>query len=239
MPPVSHQDPRPIEGHLRPISGGQQDKQGTDEALAAVLGGIAYALLRVFRLSAEATGFAPSLALAERQAAFAVEEHERFRAVRKRLGAITDDVDAAVARFRPALDAFYEATPINGWLEAQVFHFVGDTITADFAELFAGVVDDKTATAVREALTGRGAHDGFALEQIDRARATQADAEDRIVAVASKIVGEAINRVRDAMFASDSLEVVFGGPDAVKDAVLEILGRHRERLERLGLDRLD
>lgn len=233
---MSEQDRTPDRAPPAAASGGEQVKH---DGLAAVLGGVAYALLRVFRLSAEAIGYAPSLALAERQAAFAVEEHERFRIVRKRLGAVTADPEAAVARFRPALDAFYDATPVNGWLEAQVFHFVGDTITADFAELFAGSVDDKTAAAVREALTGRGAHEGFSLEQIDRARATQADAEDRIVAVASKIVGEAINRVRDAMFASDSLEVVFGGPDAVKDAVLEILGRHRERLERLGLDRLD
>jgi len=214
-------------------------KQGKDEALAAVLGGIAYALLRVFRLSAEGIGYAPTFSLAERQAAFAVEEHERFRILRKRLGGIVPDAEAAVARFRPALDAFYDGVPVDGWLEAQVFHYVGDTITADFADIFAGSVDQRTAAAVREALTGRGAHEAFALEQIDRARAVEPDAEDRIVAVAGKIVGEALNRVRDAMFASDSLEVVLGGPDAVKEAVLEILGRHRERLERLGLDRLD
>ena len=218
------------------VSGGEQ---GKDEAVAAVLGGIAYALLRVFRLSAEASGFAPSLALAERQAAFAVEEFERFRIVRRRLSMITADSDAAIGRFRPALDAFYDATPAGAWLEAQVFHYVGDTITADFAEIFSGHVDPRTAAAVREALTGRGAHEAFALEQIEMALTDDESAEDRIVGVAGKVVGEAINRVRDAMFASDSLEVVLGGPDAVKDVLLEILGRHRERLERLGLDRLD
>lgn len=212
---------------------------GPDEAVAAILGGTAYALLQVFRLSAQAIMYAPTLALSERQAAFAVAELERYRVIRKRLGALTGSPEAAVARFRPALDAFYEAAAVDGWLEAQVFHYVGNTITADFAEIFAGHVDAKTGAAVREALTGRGAHEAFSLEQIDHARATDPEAEDRIVRVAGRIVGEAMNRVRDAMFASDSLDVVLGGPDAVKDVVLEILGRHRERLERLGLDRLD
>lgn len=220
-------------------SAGAAAPNGTDEAVAAILGGVAHALMQVFRLSAQATTYAPTLALSERQAGFAAEELERYRIVRKRLGSLTDAPEAAVARFRPALDAFYEAATVDGWLEAQVFHYVGDTITADFAEIFAGHVDAKTAAAVREALTGRGAHEAFALEQIDHARATDPDAEDRIVRVAGRIVGEAMNRVRDAMFASDSLDVVLGGPDAVKDVVLEILGRHRERLERLGLDRLD
>lgn len=208
--------------------------------MAAILGGVAHGLIRVFQISAQAVQWAPTLALRERQAAFAVEEFERYRVVRRRLGVIASDVEASVERFRPALDAFFDAAPITGWLEAQVFHYVGDTITADFAEIFSAGVDARTAAAVREALTGRGAHEAFALEQIETARADGApDVEDRIVAVARTVVGHAMNRVREAVLASDSLEIVLGGPDAVKDCVLDLLGRHRERLERLGLDRLD
>lgn len=211
-----------------------------EEAVAAMLGAVGHALMRVFQISANAVLWAPTLPLRERQAAFAVEEFERYRIIRRRLGVITPDPEASIERFRPALDAFYDAAPVHGWLEAQVFHFVGDTITADFAEIFAAHVDARTAAAVREALTGRGAHESFALDQIEQARtANPTTAEDRIVSVARKIVGEALNRVRDALLASNSLEIVLGSPDALKDAILTILGRHRERLERLGLDQLD
>ncbi|MHB8512876.1 MAG: ferritin-like fold-containing protein [Actinomycetota bacterium] len=211
-----------------------------EEAIATVIGGVAHALIRVFAISAQAVLWAPTLSLRERQAAFAVEEYERFRVVRRRLGVISSDPEAAIERFRPALDAFYDAAPIDGWLEAQVFHYVGDTVSADFAEILTGYLDARTAASVREALTGRGAHEAFALDQIDQARvAGDPEVEKVIVATASRVVGEAINGVRDAVLASNSLEVVLGGPEGVKELVLELLGRHRERLERLGLDRLD
>ncbi|MGH2829351.1 MAG: ferritin-like fold-containing protein [Actinomycetota bacterium] len=215
------------------------EQLGRDEALAAVLGGIAHGLLRVFQIAAQAAAHAPTLALRERQAGFAVEEFERYRVIRRRLGALTASPEDAVAHFRAALDAFYDSVPPDGWLESMVFHYVGDTITADFAEIFSGYVDERTAAAVREALTGRGAHEAFALEQIERARQIEPGAEDRIVAVARKVVGDALNGVREAMLSSNTLEQVLGGPDALKELVLEVLGRHRERLERLGLDRLD
>jgi hypothetical protein len=220
------------------VAGGQ-GAVGREVALAQVVGGIAYALLRVFQISAQVTLAAPSLALRERQAAFAVEEFERYRILRKRLGVLTDAPERALDRFRPALDAFYDAAPTDSWLDAQVFHYVGDTITTDFADLFAARVDQRTAAAVRESLTGRGAHESFALAQILEALGSGEVAEDRIVSVAGKVVGDAINRVRDAVLESQSLTEVLGGEEEVKGLVLELLARHRERLERLGLDRLD
>jgi hypothetical protein len=48
-----------------------------------------------------------------------------------------------------------------------------------------------------------------------------------------------MNRFREALLSSDRIEMIFGGPDAVKECVLELLGRHRERLERLGIERVD
>lgn len=207
--------------------------------MAQVVAGIAYALLRVFQVSAQVTAVAPGLGLRDRQAAFAVEEFERYRILRRRLGVLTDRPEDALERFRTAIDAFYDVAPTSEWLDAQVFHYVGDTITADFAELFAAHVDERTAAAVREALTGRGAHESFALAQVLEALGADAGLEDRITSVAGKVVGDAINRLRDAVLESDALAVVIGGEAAVKELVLELLARHRERLERLGLDRLD
>lgn len=206
-------------------------------AVSEVIGAIAYALLRVFQVAAAATTFAPTLALRERQAAFAVEEHERFRVIRRRLAAICDDPHAAMERFRRPLDAFYAAAPTGSWLEAQVFHFVGDSITADFADMLVPHLGEKTAAAVREALADRGAHAAFALDQIQGALATGGpEVTERVGAVVGRVIGDAMTSFREAVLESDALALVVGGPDAVKELVLEILARHRERLEHIGLE---
>lgn len=211
-----------------------------EDALSEVLGAIAYALLRVFQLSAAATGTAPTISLRERQAAFAVEEFDRFRVIRRRLAALSPHPEAAMERFRGPLDAYYETASVGAWLDAQVFHFVGEAITTDFAELLAARVDDRSGQAVREALAGRGAHTAFALEQVRTALVSGGgDVQDRVRAVAGSVVGSALTHLREAVLESDALATVLGGEDEVKEMVLEILGRHRERLERLGLDHLD
>jgi tRNA-(MS[2]IO[6]A)-hydroxylase MiaE-like protein len=212
---------------------------GRDQAVAEVVGAVAYALLRVFQISAQVTLVAPNLALRERQAAFAVEEFERYRIVRRRLSVMTEDPETALARFSPTLDAFYDAAPIDAWLDAQVFHYVGDAITTDFAGIIAAHLDERTAAALREALTGRGAHESFALAEIQRALASDPSLEERVAAAAGRVVGEAMNRVRDTILVSDTLALVLGGEGEVKGLILELLARHRERLERLGLDQLD
>jgi tRNA-(MS[2]IO[6]A)-hydroxylase MiaE-like protein len=209
------------------------------EAVARIVGALAYALLRVFQLSAQAAGTAPNLALRERQAAFAVEEFERYRVLRRRLGALTPDPEGSMRQFRVALDAFFDAAPTSAWLDAQVFQYIGDAISTDFADLIAPHLDEKTAAAVREGLSGRAAHEAFALEQILVVLGQDPEAEGRVTAVTGAIVGNALGGLREAIIASDALAVVLGGEEVVKDTVLELLGRHRERLERLGLDRVD
>ena len=209
------------------------------EASARIVGALAYALLRVFQLSAAASGVAPTLALRERQAAFAVEEFERYRVIRRRLSTLTDDAEAAMGQFRGPLDAFYDAAPAGTWLDAQVFQYIGDAISADFADLIGPHLDERTAAAVREAIAGRAPHEAFALEQILFALGADPEAEARVGADTGAIVGNALGGLREAILSSDALAVLLGGEDQVKELVLELLGRHRERLERLGLDRVD
>jgi tRNA-(MS[2]IO[6]A)-hydroxylase MiaE-like protein len=222
-----------------PALHGNGGTPGEGEAVARVVGALAYALLRVFQLSAQATGAAPTLALRERQAAFAVEEFERYRVLRRRLGTLTDDPERAMSQFRGALDAFFDAAPTGAWLDAQVFQYIGDAISTDFADLISPHLDEKTAQAVREGLSGRAAHEGFALDQIHHAIGSDPEAETRVTAVTGAIVGNALGGLREAIITSDALAVVLGGEELVKEVVLELLGRHRERLERLGLDRVD
>jgi hypothetical protein len=218
---------------------GNGDLPDLKDAVARIVGALAYALLRVFQLSAVAAGSAPSLSLRERQAAFAVEEFERYGILRRRLASMTQDAEDAMAQFRGPLDAFFDAAPMSEWLDAQVFQYIGDAISTDFAELIAPHLDDKTAAAVRDGLAGRAAHEAFALEQILALLGADPPAEERVAAVTGAIVGNALGRLREAIIESDALAVVLGGEEQVKDLVLELLGRHRERLERLGLDRVD
>ncbi|MBI4730212.1 MAG: hypothetical protein HY775_12070 [Acidobacteria bacterium] len=209
-------------------------------ALAEVIGALAYGLLRVFQVTAAGTLAAPTIALRERQAAFAAEQYERYRVLRRRLGALTNDVGGAMERLRRPLDAFYGAAPTEDWTDAQVFHYIGEAITADFAGLITPFLDDRTAAAVREALVGRAAHAAFALDQVQRALASGGgEAEERVAAVAGRVIGDAISRLREGILDSDALATVLGGEEKVKELVLELLGRHRERLEMLGVDQLD
>jgi 1,2-phenylacetyl-CoA epoxidase catalytic subunit len=222
----------------REISAGTGGSATREEALADVIGALAYAIVRVFEVTAGATVTAPSMALRERQASFAVDLYERYRLLRRRLEDLTPDPAAAMERFREPLDHFYERAPRGDWLEAQVFHFVGEAITSDFAAMLTASLDDRTAAAVREALTARTEHAAFALAQVREAMAA-GESVERVGAVAGKIVGEALSHLRRFILDSDALAIVLGGEDRVKDLVLELLGRHRERLEMLGVDTLD
>ena len=208
-------------------------------AIADVIGALCYALLRSFEAATHALKGAPTTALAERQAAFATEEYERYRVLRSRLNELTVDPDRSMEAFRTALDVFYRSTITEDWLESQVFQFVGDTITTDFADIIGARLDEDTAAAVRRALTDRGEQESFALQQIMEALSLDGDAaQDRMRAFAGTMVGQALNTLREALETSDALEVVLG-EGGTKDVVLELLGRHRERLERLGLDTLE
>ena len=210
------------------------------EAVAEVIGAISYALLRSFQIVARGATSAPTVALAQRQADFAADELERHKILAARLEQLSADPEKAIEVFRGPIDAFYERANAEGWIQTQVFHFVGNTITNDFAEILASRLDPETAAAVQRALTGRTEQEGFALEQIyEVLRGEGPEGEERVQHFAGAMVGEALNRFREALMASDALEVVLGGPDGVKEVVLELLGRHRERLERLGLDTLE
>jgi len=208
-------------------------------AIADVIGALCYALLRSFEAATHALKAAPTTALAERQAAFATEEYERYRVLRARLNELTSDPDRSMEAFRIALDVFYRSTVAEDWLESQVFQFVGGTITTDFADIIGARLDEETAAAVRRSLTDRGDQETFALEQILEALSRDGDeAQKRMRAFAGTMVGQALNTLREALETSDALEVVLG-EGGTKEVVLELLGRHRERLERLGLDTIE
>lgn len=205
---------------------------------AEIVGALCLGLLRSFEAGARGAGLAPSIDLAERQASFAAEEFDRFLILRERLNELTEDPSQALEALAGPLTSFYEGARPDDWLQAQVFQFVGDTLTTDFADILASRLDERTASAVRRALTGRTAQETFALEQIRRSLDTDPDSRERVAKFTGAMIGAAMGRLRDALLASDALELVLG-EGGVKECVLELLGRHRERLERLGVDPVD
>ncbi|MGZ4104911.1 MAG: ferritin-like fold-containing protein [Actinomycetota bacterium] len=209
-----------------------------NEAIADVIGALCYALLCSFEAATHALKDAPTTALAERQASFATDEYERYRTLRARLDGLTSSPDRSLQAYRTALDTFYRATTAESWLESQVFQFVGATITTDFADIIAARLDEETAAAVRRALTDRTEQEAFALEQIMTALSKDGTANERMRTFAGTMVGQALNTLRETLETSDALEVVLG-EGGTKEVVLELLGRHRERLERLGIDTLE
>ena len=65
-------------------------------AIADVIGALCYALLRSFEAATHALKGAPTTALAERHAAFATEEYERYHVLRSRLNELTVDPDRSM-----------------------------------------------------------------------------------------------------------------------------------------------
>lgn len=210
------------------------------DAVAEVIGAISYALLRSFQIAARGATSAPSVALADKQASFAADELDRYRILAARLAMLTDRPDEKAEIFRKPIDAFYESASNDGWIETQVFHFVGNTVTNDFAEIIASHLDAETGGDVQRALTGRTEQEAFALGEITGFVEREGEGgQAKVRSFAGAMVGEALNAFRETIETSDALEVILGGPDGVKALVLELLGRHRERLERLGIDTLD
>ena len=62
---------------------------------------------------------------------------------------------------------------------------------------------------------------------------------ERIRAYAQRIVGEAFTQTGRALDATEGLRNLLGGADAGKRLVLSLLDRHRQRLDRLGIEPVD
>jgi hypothetical protein len=60
-----------------------------------------------------------------------------------------------------------------------------------------------------------------------------------VAAYARRIVGEALTQTRRAVVATGTLRGLLGGEEGEKRALLDLLKRHRERLDRLGIEPVD
>jgi tRNA-(MS[2]IO[6]A)-hydroxylase (MiaE)-like len=141
--------------------------------------------------------------------------------------------------FRPFLHAFFEHTEPGDWLEAQTWHYVGDALVRDFADILVPALDRVSAEVTRRALAERDEQESFALDEITRLVGEDPASAERVAAYARKIIGEALTQTRRALNETGALRTLLGSDEMEKQVLLSLLQRHRERLDRLGIELVD
>lgn len=189
-------------------------------------------------LRAEQTvALAPDRRSKSQQEHVAARERQNWQLMEARLRELGD---AELTRsFAPFFEAFFAHTEPADWVEAQTFHYVGDALVSDFAEVLAPLLDPVSAEVIRRALGDRDAQETFALDELTRAMELDPRAAEHIRRYAQRIVGEAFTQTGRALEATRGLRQLLGGEEAGKRFILSLLDRHRQRMDRLGIDPVD
>ncbi len=141
-----------------------------------------------------------------------------------------------IERVRPFFDAFFARTEPKNWVDAQTFHYVGDALVSDFADVLIPLVDRVSGEVIRRALGDREDQETFALDELTRALRDEPARAEEIRNFARLIVGEALTQTARALEATEGLRTLLGGDESGKRFVLSLLDRHRQRLDRLGIE---
>src|SRR5580765_8430110 len=136
-------------------------------AVAEVLAAVAYGERCGARRSRETVALAPDGRAREEQQHVADQERRNHELMEARLREL--EGDSLSELFRPFFDAFFAHTEPADWLEAQAFHYVGDAMVSDFADVLVPLLDRVSAEVVRRALRDREDQETFALDELTRA----------------------------------------------------------------------
>jgi hypothetical protein len=203
-------------------------------AVAEVLAAVAYGERCGARRAQETVALAPDGRARQEQRHVADQERRNHELMEARLRELQGDGLSEL--FRPYFDAFFAHTEPADWLEAQAFHYVGDAMVSDFADVLVPLLDPVSAEVVRRALGDREGLETFALDELTRAMREDPVAAERIRKYTQRIVGEAVTQTARALDATEGLRSLLGGEEAGKRFVLGMLDRHRQRLDRLGIE---
>jgi hypothetical protein len=211
--------------------------QAIPGALEEVLAALAYGERCGAARARKSIGLAPDGRSRTEQERVADREGKNFDLIQARLQERGDQ--GMTDRFRPFFDAFFQHTEPTDWVEAQTFHYVGDALVSDFADVLVPLLDPVSAEIVRRALGDRQDQEEFSLEELTRAMRQDPATSERIRRYAQRIVGEAFTQTGRALEVADGLRALLGGEEGGKRFVLSLLDRHRQRLDRLGIDPVD
>jgi hypothetical protein len=202
--------------------------------VAEVLAALAYGEQCGARRAQDAVGLSPDRHSRSEQQAVADRERQNWELIEARFRELGED--SLTELFRPYFDAFFQHTEPEDWIEAQTFHYVGDALVSDFADALVPLLDRVSAEVVRRALGDREAQESFALDELTGALERDPSLADRIRRYAQIIVGEAFTQTGRALEATQGLRTLLGGEEAGKRFILSLLDRHRQRLDRLGIE---
>jgi hypothetical protein len=93
-----------------------------------------------------------------------------------------------------------------------------------------------SAEVVRRTVSDRDEQDAFALDEITGGIEADPAAADRIASYARRVIGEALTQTRRALDETDAVRVLLDGEEGEKRLLLDMLERHRARLDRLGIE---
>jgi hypothetical protein len=207
------------------------------EATAELLAALAYGERKAARRALDNTRFAPDSRRAEAQRGIAAREEGNYHLIEARLAELgSQDL---TRRFEPFFDAFFAHTEPSDWVEAQAFHYVGDALVSDFAETLVDLVDPVSAEIVRHTLGEREDQESFALEELTRALYEDPRVAEQLATYSRKIVGEGLTQTARALGESALLRELLAAAEGERRWVLDLLDRHRARLDRLGIERVE
>lgn len=201
--------------------------------LAALACGERFAVTR----AADDVELAPDEETRRQQQAVAEREQRNLELVAARLAEIGGD--SLIERFQPHFEAFHRACSPETWVQAQTLHYTGDALVSEFAEALAGKLDPVSAEVVHVTLGEREDQEAFALSELQRAMDADPPVRAQIASYARRISGEALTQTKRAMDSAAALRDMLGGFQGEKELLLDLLERHRARLDRLGIDLLD
>ena len=206
-------------------------------AVAEVLGAFSVGERLAHRRAQEAVAMAPDERTRKAQLHVAEREAQNAALVGARVREIgSPELEEA---FRPFFEAFFERTEPADWLEAQAFHYVGDALVRDLADALSPRLDAVSAEVVRRALSDRDEQESFALDEISRRLEEDPGAAERLAAYSRRVIGEALTQTRRALDDTDALRSLLGGEEGEKRLLLDLLQRHRVRLDRMGVESID
>ncbi|HEV8571486.1 MAG TPA: ferritin-like fold-containing protein [Actinomycetota bacterium] len=207
------------------------------EAIGDLLAALSYGERAALRRAEENVARAPSGRARKQQRHVAALERDNAALLEARARELGSPEREAA--FAPFFDAFFEDTEPRDWLEAQAWHYMGDALVRDFADVLLPALDPVSAEIVRRTLLERDEQETYALDELTRLLEDDPSERDRVAAYARRIVGEALTQTRRAVVATGTLRGLLGGEEGEKRALLDLLERHRERLDRLGIELVD
>jgi hypothetical protein len=205
--------------------------------VAEVLAALAYGEECGARRAQDNVALAPNGRARTEQQHVADRERKNWQLMAARLQELGDR--DLTELFRQYFDAFFANTEPADWVEAQAFHYVGDALVSDFADVLIPLLDPVSGEVVRRALGEREAQETFALDELTRAMEEVPEAAGRIRRYTQRIIGEAVTQTARALEATEGLRTLLGGAESGKRFVLSLLDRHRQRIDRLGIEPVD